>query len=148
MNKRLKCTECGNGRLHPATWTGAVRHRDLTLHVADLECHRCDACGSDPVFTDQIRRNQRRIADARRSADGLLTGDEIRGIRELLGLTQAQAGELIGGGPMAFSKYERGEVIQSVGMDKFLRVLAMHPFLLETLRSMNNRTPVVSTTAD
>lgn len=144
MNQPLICTECGSGKLHPSTWEGDFRHGEVMVHVADLECYRCDECGADPVFTDQIRRNHRRVVDARRRFDGLLTGDEIRSIREALGLTQAQAGELIGGGPMAFSKYERGDVTQSVGMDKFLRVLAVYPFIVDTLRVMNGGTDFMS----
>ena len=35
--------------------------------------------------------------------------DEIRNIRERLGLTQVEAGELIGGGPRAFTKYRVGD---------------------------------------
>ena len=42
-------------------------------------------------------------------AEGLLEPEEIRRIRKKLGLTQEQAGELIGGGPRAFQKYETGD---------------------------------------
>ena len=59
----------------------------------------------------------------------------ITSIRTNLGMTQSEAGELIGGGPMAFSKYERGEIIQSAVMDNFLRVLAIYPFIVDTLRA-------------
>ena len=37
-----------------------------------------------------------------------ISPDEIRAIREGLGLTQVEAGELLGGGPRAFTKYEAG----------------------------------------
>jgi len=39
-----------------------------------------------------------------------------------LGLTQHAASSIFGGGLNAFSKYERGEVIQSKAMDKLIRV--------------------------
>jgi DNA-binding transcriptional regulator YiaG len=38
-----------------------------------------------------------------------LTRDDIRRIRERLGLTQVEAGEVLGGGPRAFQKYESGD---------------------------------------
>ena len=38
-------------------------------------------------------------------ADHLLPSDKVRRIRKKLGLTQREAGELIGGGPNAFQKY-------------------------------------------
>ena len=52
-----------------------------------------------------------------------ITPDEIRAIRERLGLTQVQAGELIGGGPRAFTKYESGISKPSAALVRLLRVL-------------------------
>jgi HTH-type transcriptional regulator / antitoxin MqsA len=57
----------------------------------------------------------------------LLTPEEIKRIRQKLGLTQREAGEVIGGGPNAFQKYESGDVLLSKGMSNFLRVLEKHP---------------------
>jgi HTH-type transcriptional regulator / antitoxin MqsA len=57
----------------------------------------------------------------------LLTPEEIKRIRQKLGLTQREAGEVIGGGPNAFPKYESGDVLLSKGMSNFLRVLEKHP---------------------
>ena len=42
--------------------------------------------------------------------DLTLEPDEIRAIRERLGLSQVEAGELLGGGPRAFTKYEAGTI--------------------------------------
>lgn len=134
MNQTPTCTECGSGTLHPATWEGDFRHGDVMLHVADLECFRCDTCGADPVFTGQIRRNQLKIADAKRVHDGLLTGAQIRAVRERLGLSQSQASEVFGGGANAFSKYERGDVMQSVAMDRLLKVADFVSGVMDFLR--------------
>lgn len=82
----------------------------------------------------QVRRNHARVVDARRRADGLLTGREIRALRKSLGLSQKDASEVFGGGTNAFSKYERGEVVQSVAMDRLLRLVARYPLLLDDLR--------------
>ena len=87
----LQCDECGIGSLSPAVWEGVFRHGDASIKVTGLECHRCSHCGADPVFTDQIRRNQARIADAKRAHDGLLTGEQVRGVRESLKLSQQLA---------------------------------------------------------
>ena len=55
-------------------------------------------------------------------------------IRKRLGLTQAQAARLMGGGDNAFSKYERGEVTQSAAMNSVLLLLDAFPDGLEVLR--------------
>ena len=56
-----------------------------------------------------------------------ITPDEIRAIREGLGLTQVQAGQLIGGGPRAFTKYESGIAKPSAALVRLLRVLDADP---------------------
>lgn len=116
------CPICEEGHLESATYTGELDHSGNTLKIDGLECWQCPSCGADPVFPDQVRRNHRRYQDARRQADGLLVGSEIESVRKRLGLTQHQAAMVFGGGQNAFSKYERGEVIQSQAMDRLLRL--------------------------
>ncbi len=71
------CPICKEGHLSPATHELAIRHGDQNITVRELEHSVCDACGEEPVLTEQIRRNQRKIADAKRCADHLLSGDVI-----------------------------------------------------------------------
>ena len=59
--------------------------------------------------------------------------DEIREIRKALGLTQAEAGAVLGGGPRAFAKYEAGTVGPSAGLVKLLRLLESEPSMLGAL---------------
>lgn len=56
-----------------------------------------------------------------------LTPDRIRMIRESLGLTQREAGELLGGGPNAFAKYETGQTIPSAAFANLLKILEAKP---------------------
>ncbi len=135
MNTETKiCPMCEIGTLTPITFAEDFQHRGSSLHVEGLEGYECHECGADPVLKTQILRNQTRIADAKRHADGLLTGQQIRIIRKALNLSQQDAAVLFGGGANAFSKYERGDVTQSVAMDRLLRLVKRHPFLLNELR--------------
>jgi HTH-type transcriptional regulator/antitoxin MqsA len=54
-------------------------------------------------------------------------------VREALGLSQRKAGELLGGGPRAFQKYESGKQAVSVPMSHLLRLLARDPSRLKEL---------------
>lgn len=144
----MTCTECEKGHLVASTYGDDFRHGGALLHVEGLECYICDHCGADPIYTDQIRRNQLRIADAKRSHDGMLTGAHICAVRKQLGLTQAQASEVFGGGANAFSKYERGDVIQSAAMDKLLKVAQFMPDAAEFLRIEAGYEPHGGWTAD
>jgi len=141
-NSTIDCPICGaTGTLMTERYEGDVKHNGHVLTVRGLERSRCSACDAAPVMTDQIRRNQLVIADAKRRTDGLLSGDEIRKVRERLGLAQSAAANVFGGGGNAFSKYERGEVIQSFPMDRLLRLAADLPSVMPLLASYSGETP-------
>ena len=72
--EELICPVCEEGQLTPSEFEDDFEHNGSTIHVTDLECYRCDRCGADPVFEDQIRRNHRRVMDARRRAAGVAPG--------------------------------------------------------------------------
>jgi len=56
-----------------------------------------------------------------------ISPEEIKKIRQSLGLSQTEAGELLGGGISAFAKYENGSVKPSVALVKILRFLQRRP---------------------
>jgi transcriptional regulator with XRE-family HTH domain len=70
-----------------------------------------------------------------------LSPADVRRIREGLGLTQAEAGELLGGGIRAFQKYESGAVNPSATAANLLRLLANDPSALMRLTGLRT-TPV------
>ena len=121
MNRNT-CPICEKGTVSEKVHTGEVQHRDRVVRVPGLEYSECKECGADPVLAEQAKRNQLRFADAKRAVDGLLSSSDIRKARRYLGLTQHAASSVFGGGLNAFSKYERGEVIQSEAMDKLIRI--------------------------
>jgi HTH-type transcriptional regulator/antitoxin MqsA len=123
MSAKELCPICGAGH--------------VTDHVDQIECEYkgrkgvvalhyqlCDACRSDFAGAKESRLNKRAIMAYRKSVDGLLTGVEICALRERYKLTQTQAAQLFGGGPVAFSKYENDDVAQSEAMDTLLRLVS------------------------
>lgn len=114
----------------------SVRHRPdvldykgLTLEVDGLADTVCDACGHEWMTEGQERDNFEILRaafaakrDAVRTHEGLLTGEQIEDVLELLHLSKADAAKLFGGGPNAFGKYINGEVLQSFAMDRLLRL--------------------------
>ena len=63
---------------------------------------------------------------------------EVRAIREGLGLSQAEAGELLGGGPRAFTKYEAGVVKPSAAIVTLLRLLEHDPTTIRRLQAIKS----------
>src|SRR6185437_10079940 len=62
-----------------------------------------------------------------------LTPQDIRRIREKIGLSQVEAGELLGGGPRAFTKYESGTIKPASATANILRLLDANPSAIITL---------------
>ena len=59
-------------------------------------------------FSQTIQKGTLKI-----SLSGTLTRTEIKAMRKSLGLTQIEASKIFGGGPNAFSRYEKGKTIPS-----------------------------------
>ena len=134
------CPICGEGMLVLHVEEDAVAYKGVTRTVPS-QYKVCTACGSEQADMDDLRVNKRAMQAFKKEVDGLLTGQEVRRIRERLGLTQAEAAELFGGGPVAFSKYESDDVMQSEAMDKLLRLAnSFQTIVLNFLRQRGGHT--------
>jgi len=65
-------------------------------------------------------------------------GAHVRKVRKQLGLTQEEAGRLIGGGRRAFQKYESGATPPSDAAVGLIEILHRHPEEIEILRSIRS----------
>ena len=137
MNNLLCPDCCGTNTLQSFTEPEQFEYKGQTLNV-DVEYSVCSQCGAESILQDQIKRNDCRTRDAWRKVDGFLSGAEIAALRKQLNLTQQQAAKTFGGESNAFSKYERGEVIQSVAMDNLMR-LAMQKQPIDAGQWLINR---------
>ena len=73
--------------------------------------------------------------------EGFLEPEEIRRVRKKLGLSQEAAGELIGGGPRAFQKYEAGDSLPSRAISSALTLLDHDPKALDVLKARQAKVP-------
>jgi HTH-type transcriptional regulator/antitoxin MqsA len=60
---------------------------------------------------------------------------ELARIRKKLKLTQLEAARITGGGPNAFSRYERGKARPLPAVTNLFRLLDRHPELLDELQN-------------
>lgn len=72
-------------------------------------------------------------------------GGHVKAVRKARGLTQEEAGRIVGGGRRAFQKYESGKTPPSEAAVGLIEVLAKHPEALATLRDV--RAKMVTVTA-
>lgn len=120
MNKNI-CLVCDSGNLSQHIDVNVFEYKGKTYEVK-YYYHECDACGSEIALPHDLKINKRLIVQKKKEIEGLLSGDAVKKIRHELGLNQKEAAALFGGGPVAFSKYENDDVIQSESMDRLIRV--------------------------
>jgi HTH-type transcriptional regulator / antitoxin MqsA len=131
-NQNNICPLCEEGHLQSRTDQEELEykgHKGMT----PLYYSECDACGSEQADAVQTRNNKRAMLAFKKTVDGLLTGVEIKVLRSRLGINQVQAAAIFGGGPVAFSKYENDDVMQSEAMDKLLRLAEEMPAAFNNL---------------
>ncbi len=95
---------------------------------------RCPKCGEAVLSLAEARALQRRATERYRAKHGLLSADEIRGIRSRLGLTQAELARLLRLGGNTISRWEAGRIVQTAAMDVLLRLIRDLPGSLRYLR--------------
>jgi HTH-type transcriptional regulator/antitoxin MqsA len=130
-------------RVHPETGIELVRSvRPLRLSfksqsmVVDMPgwYSQDDETGEDGLFDKRDMLISDRAINMMKATElGLLVPKQIKRIRLSLGLSQREAGSVIGGGPNAFQKYESGDVLLSKSADTALRLLAADPNRLEEI---------------
>ena len=130
------CLQCDDGTLL------VNETKDVTLTVDDLSAvvsavqgWHCPVCG-EIEFTEPASSERYGAAlAALRQAANKQRADSVRGIRKKLGLRQAEAGRLFGGGVSAFSDYERGKTQPHKSTVLLLKILNKHPDLLDEVRT-------------
>ena len=123
--------------------TGAPMHRDvrpLTLDYKgqsitfDMPGWYCKHSKHSTHAGEDMKLSDRMLNRLKARAEGLLEPMEIRRIRKKLQLNQVEAGQLIGGGPRAFQKYEAGDLLPSRAISSALVLLDENPKGLQGLK--------------
>lgn len=129
--KTQPCPECG-GEMRYEKHADEVSYQGHTRKLKTLGWW-CGKCGESIVEGEALRASERAFLELKAEVDGVLGPSEVAAVREKIGLSQRKAGELLGGGPRAFQKYEAGAQAVSVPMSHLLTVLANDPSRLSEL---------------
>ncbi len=128
--------------------TGAPMHRDvrdMTLRFKsesitfEMPGWYCDSSEESIHTGEDMKVSDRMLNLLKARHEGLLEPSEIRRIRKKLGLSQTAAGDLIGGGPRAFQKYESGDLLPSRAISSALVLLDNNPKALRFLQDRQSR---------
>lgn len=121
-NDLLECAECGGTvarRL--ATVAVPVGARGAIDVSRQLQC--CESCGEIFFAAGEADAVRREANDEVRRREGLLSPQEIKGLRTDLGLSQAEFERLLRVGPKTVVRWERGTTFQNRATDTLLRTI-------------------------
>ncbi len=137
MTAKSRCPLCGQDQARLSDATYEVRADDGVVLTYKDHLMRCTACGEAWYTHEQAMASSRARAAVLRRHAGLLTPDDIRALRDRLGLSQAQLETVLGTGPKTVVRWEKGTVCQSRAADRLLRLLATTPANLETMAQLS-----------
>jgi HTH-type transcriptional regulator/antitoxin MqsA len=129
------CPLCESCELREKTITKEFFYKQQRFVITDYIFLYCRDCDEEFVSLEHEKKFAPIIRDEQRKIDGLLTSSEIKQIRRILGITQKEMSQILGGGEKSFARYENGTVSQSRAMDTMLRLLAENPALINQLRN-------------
>jgi HTH-type transcriptional regulator/antitoxin MqsA len=133
MNHKL-CLQCDDGtQLRHGAQDMRFDYKGKSLLVVAVSGWHCPVC-AECVFDRAEGQRYSNAVDAFATRIDAEEAEEIRAARKALGLNQAEAGRIFGGGISAFSEYERGKTQAHKSTVLLLRLLAKHPELLSELR--------------
>jgi putative zinc finger/helix-turn-helix YgiT family protein len=127
------CPHCGALMVERrSTLKAPVNGEEVSVpSAAHLRCPKCDEVVLR--FSDARRLQEDAIAVYRKK-HGLLSADDIRGLRERFGLTQGELARLLHLGANTISRWESGRNVQTEAMEMLLRLLRDLPGSLDYLR--------------
>ena len=121
MNE-MTCPICESKRVRAVRETVQTEQEGLQF-CYESESMQCADCGFDFALPVQTRTNKRNFIAAKTAALGVPSSAKLRAWREKWGLNQKQAGQLLGVGPVAFSKYENCALLPSAPTCRLLSLV-------------------------
>lgn len=116
------CAECG-GELESSFAPIEDTFKGTRVVVENVGHLVCGMCGEAFFMGEQADEYAAALDSGYRRANGLLSPDEIKGIRKRLGMSQEEFQALLGVGKTTVSRWESGRVIQPKAEDNLMRLV-------------------------
>jgi HTH-type transcriptional regulator / antitoxin MqsA len=127
------CPETG-APMYRGCRSTTIRYREQSA-TFEMPGWYCEQSMQSSHTSQDLKVSDRMLHRLKARAQGLLEPEAIRRIRVKLGLSQQAAGEVIGGGPRAFQKYETGNLLPSRAICSALILLDRDPGALAALKT-------------
>lgn len=129
VDEARRCPTCGQPTLQPRQIDDEFEYGPegeritIVAHAVPVQVCQNPDCGETLYGPEAARVRHRAIC----AAMGLLTPEQIKGLRERLGPSQEEFAGLTGIGVATLSRWERGRLLQTRALDRYLRLLDALP---------------------
>ena len=134
--KTQSCPSCG-GEMRFEKRTDTLHYKGHERNI-QTQAWWCKSCDEAILAGEGLRARELEFQKLKAEVDEVLAPADVAAVRARLGLSQRKAGELLGGGPRAFQKYEAGTQAVSSPMSHLLTLLANDPKRLDELRGLRS----------
>jgi len=121
------CPACQKGKLDEARKDLLFKYRNRTKKFQNEKVFKCNICDYEGLSLETNKRIEKELTDFRRKIDGLMTSDQLKRIRESLGLNKKRMAELLAVNAKTVGRYENGKITQSEQIDKLYRFYHRFP---------------------
>lgn len=133
------CPVCGADALAEHTdHSFQFKHGRKTHTVPGLLHSLCSQCGVSVFLPEQLTANHQRVKQFQAQLTDYISPEQVLALREVYDITQSQANLIFGGGPTAFSKYERGISNPSAGAARQMLAALRDPDHMAMLAAAHN----------
>jgi HTH-type transcriptional regulator / antitoxin MqsA len=132
MTKAPVCLETGKPMVR-STRPLELSYKGQSVTV-EMPGWYCDESNESIHTAEDLKVSDAALRELKKEVEHLLRPQEVKRIRIKIGLTQREAGSILGGGPNAFQKYEQDTVMVSKPMSNLLRLLEKHPEDIDELK--------------
>lgn len=126
------CLNCENGKLTHDIRDVIYEYRGNQTIVSKVSGWFCNQCEEIEFNKAEGKRYAQTVELFSQEIDKK-EAVELAKIRKKLKLTQKDAARLTGGGPNAFSRYERGKAKPMLAITNLFRILGEHPDILKEI---------------
>jgi putative zinc finger/helix-turn-helix YgiT family protein len=132
----MTCAKCGKTmKSGLVEFNETIRGKQVSV---TFQGFACPTCGFRVVDMKHVASYGRRVSDAYRRSEGLLTSDEVRAAREGLSMSQEAFADYLGVGIASVKRWELGQ-IQERSMDKLIRLMTDPAYALAHAAALQGR---------
>lgn len=131
----MQCVSCGALEMARDCRDINYFYKGETTVIPAVNAEYCIECGESVMDAKESQRVSLAMLAFNKQVNAAIVDPTfIVNVRRKLALDQQEAAEIFGGGVNAFSRYETGKTKPSLALVKLLKLLDVHPELLQEIR--------------